>query len=71
MAHALGYAVQDAATGGGSDAHNTVTLGIATIMDGSGPIGGPNHSPREYITISSVVPRMVMLTGLIVRICRG
>jgi len=40
-------------------------------MDGSGPIGGPNHSPREYITISSVVPRMVMLTGLIVRICRG
>ena len=69
-ARALGFTVQDAATGGGSDANNTAALGVPTI-DGLGPIGGLDHSPREYITISSVVPRTAMLAGLIARICRG
>ena len=69
-ARALGFAVQDAATGGGSDANNTAALGVPTI-DGLGPIGGLDHSPHEYITISSVVPRTAMLAGLIARICRG
>jgi len=67
---ALGFAVQDAATGGGSDANNTAALGVPTI-DGLGPIGGLDHSPHEYITISSVVPRTAMLAGLIARICHG
>ncbi|MDQ2828037.1 MAG: M20 family metallopeptidase [Chloroflexota bacterium] len=69
-ARALGFAVQDAATGGGSDANNTAALGAPTI-DGLGPIGGLDHSPHEYITISSVVPRTAMLAGLIARICHG
>ena len=70
VAHALGFAVQDTATGGGSDANNTAALGIPTI-DGLGPIGGLDHSPHEYITISSVIPRTAMLAGLIARICHG
>lgn len=69
-AGALGFTVQDAATGGGSDANNTAALGVPTI-DGLGPIGGLDHSPREYIAISSIVPRTAMLAGLIARICRG
>ncbi len=69
-AGALGFTIQDAATGGGSDANNTAALGVPTI-DGLGPIGGLDHSPREYITISSIVPRTAMLAGLIARICRG
>jgi len=69
-ARALGFAVQDAATGGGSDANNTAALGVPTI-DRLGPIGGLDHSPHEYITISSVVPRTAMLAGLIARICHG
>ena len=69
-ARGLGFTVQDAATGGGSDANNTAALGVPTI-DGLGPIGGLDHSPREYIKISSVVPRTAMLAGLIARVCRS
>ncbi len=66
----LGFAVRDAATGGGSDANNTAALGVPTI-DGLGPIGGLDHSPREYIKISSIVPRTAMVAGLIERVCHG
>ncbi len=69
-AGALGFAVWDAATGGGSDANNTAALGIPTL-DGLGPVGGLDHSPDEYVKISSLVPRTALLAGLIERICQS
>jgi len=69
-ARGLGFDVRDAATGGGSDANNTAALDIPTL-DGLGPVGGLDHSPDEYVTISSIVPRTAMLAALIARICRG
>ncbi len=65
-----GFDVADAATGGGSDGNTTAALGIPTL-DGLGPVGGDAHNPGEYILVSSIVPRVAMLAGLIRRICEG
>jgi glutamate carboxypeptidase len=65
-----GFDVHDAATGGGSDGNTTAAGGIPTL-DGLGPVGGLDHSPREYVDIPSVAPRTAMLAGLIERICRN
>lgn len=67
-AREAGFAVRDAATGGGSDGNVTAALGIPTL-DGLGPVGGLDHSPREYVDIPSIAPRTAMLAGLIQRIC--
>jgi glutamate carboxypeptidase len=34
-------------------------------IDGLGPIGGRDHSPDEYLVLSSVAPRTALLAGLI------
>ncbi len=66
IAGELGFAIGDAATGGVSDANVIAGLGVP-VLDGLGPIGGLDHSPREYIDANSIVPRTVMLAGLIRR----
>jgi glutamate carboxypeptidase len=63
-----GFAVEDAATGGGSDGNTTAALGVPTL-DGLGPVGGSAHSPDEYVDVPSIVPRTAMLAGLIRRVC--
>ena len=40
----LGFEVDDAATGGASDANTTSGMGVPTL-DGLGPIGGNDHAP--------------------------
>ncbi len=67
VAHALGFEINDAATGGASDANTTAGMGIASL-DGLGPIGGNDHSPAEYLEIDSIVPRATMLAGLLLAI---
>lgn len=69
VAHSLGLIVNDAATGGTSDANFTSTLGIPTL-DGLGPVGGLDHSPDEYILVSSIVPRTAVLAGLMQAVVR-
>ncbi len=63
-----GIMVRDAATGGASDGNITAAMGIPTL-DGLGPVGGLDHSPAEYITVSSIVPRTMLLAELIQDIC--
>ena len=70
VAEELGFALDEAATGGASDANATSALGIPTL-DGLGPIGGDDHSEREWIDMGSVVPRTALLAGLIAAIGRG
>jgi glutamate carboxypeptidase len=67
IAAQLGFGVQDAATGGASDANTTAALGIPTL-DGLGPIGGDDHSIDEWLDLDSVVPRTTLLAALIGRI---
>jgi glutamate carboxypeptidase len=64
VAGELGFELRDASTGGASDANTTSAAGVATL-DGLGPIGGDDHGPREWIDVSSVVPRVSLLAGLI------
>jgi glutamate carboxypeptidase len=63
----LGFELHDAATGGASDANTTAAAGVPTL-DGLGPVGGDDHGPREWIDLSSVVPRIALLAGLVSRL---
>jgi glutamate carboxypeptidase len=67
VAAELGFEIRDAATGGASDANTTSAAGTPTI-DGLGPVGGDDHSPSEWVDLSSVVPRIALLAGIIARI---
>jgi glutamate carboxypeptidase len=66
IASELGFELRDAATGGASDANTTSAAGTPTI-DGLGPIGGDDHAPAEWLDLTSVVPRVTLLAGLISR----
>jgi glutamate carboxypeptidase len=63
----LGFEVHDAATGGASDANTTSAAGTPTI-DGLGPVGGDDHAPGEWIDLTSIVPRVSLLAGIVTRL---
>lgn len=67
VAAELGFELKDASTGGASDANTTSAAGVPTL-DGLGPIGGDDHGPNEWLDLSSVVPRISLLAGLISRV---
>jgi glutamate carboxypeptidase len=64
IAEELGFAVKGAATGGASDISHATHSGTPGL-DGLGPIGGLDHSPDEYISLGSIVPRTVLLARLL------
>ena len=68
IAGRIGFSLKGASTGGGSDVSIAVHAGAAGL-DGLGPIGGLDHSPDEYIEVSSIVPRTALLAGLLLAIC--
>lgn len=65
-AEELGFTVNDAATGGVSYANLLAGAGLP-VLDGLGPVGGHDHSPREYIEIASIIPRTALLALLVLR----
>ena len=67
IAGLLGFSVNHVLTGGSSDGTYTSFFDIPTL-DGLGPIGGLDHSPNEYLVVSSVAPRTALLGGLIAAI---
>jgi len=69
LAERLGFATQDAATGGASDANTTSGMGVPTI-DGMGPVGGRDHSPDEYLEVDSIVPRTALVAALMLAVGR-
>lgn len=60
----LGFAIQEAATGGGSDGNFTASLGIPTL-DGLGPCGDGAHATHEHIIIDEFPRRAALLARLI------
>ena len=64
IANLLGFSVNHVLTGGASDASYATKHGVPAL-DGLGPIGGRDHSPDEYLVLSSVAPRVALLAGLI------
>jgi glutamate carboxypeptidase len=65
IANLLGFSINHVLTGGASDASYATNHGIPAL-DGLGPIGGRDHSPDEYLVLSSVAPRVALLAGLII-----
>jgi glutamate carboxypeptidase len=64
MAAGLGFQLQEAATGGGSDGNFTSALGIPTL-DGMGAIGEGAHADNESILLDALVPRTALLAAMI------
>jgi glutamate carboxypeptidase len=69
LARRLGFDLTDTATGGASDANSTAGLGVPSL-DGLGPIGGNDHSPAEYLDLTSVVPRTALVAALLLAVGR-
>jgi glutamate carboxypeptidase len=64
MAAGLGFHLQEAATGGGSDGNFTSALGIPTL-DGMGAVGEGAHAEHESILLDALVPRTALLAAMI------
>jgi glutamate carboxypeptidase len=64
LAAELGFVLDEAATGGGSDGNFTAALGVPTL-DGLGAVGEGAHAAHESVVIEHLAPRTALLAGLI------
>jgi glutamate carboxypeptidase len=64
IAKQLGWKLEEAAVGGGSDGNFTAGLGIPTL-DGLGGVGEGAHAPHESIVISELPRRAALVAELI------
>jgi glutamate carboxypeptidase len=60
----LGFKLDEAATGGGSDGNFTASLGVPTL-DGMGAVGDGAHAAHESVVIEHLVPRTALLAAMI------
>ncbi|MFJ2626663.1 M20/M25/M40 family metallo-hydrolase [Streptomyces sp. NPDC087532] len=60
----LGLDLGAAATGGVGDANTIAGAGVPTL-DGLGPVGGGDHSPQEWLDVTTVPSRVALLAALI------
>jgi glutamate carboxypeptidase len=70
LGDALGSPVPETSTGGVSDGCWTAGAGLPTL-DGLGPVGALDHSPDEYIEISSLALRCGLVAGLVAAVDGG
>jgi glutamate carboxypeptidase len=64
IAAQIGWKLEEAAVGGGSDGNFTAAMGIPTL-DGMGGIGDGAHALHEFIVISELPRRALLLAGMI------
>ena len=64
LAAELGFELEEAATGGGSDGNFTAALGVPTL-DGMGAVGEGAHAAHESVMIEHLVPRTALLAAMI------
>jgi glutamate carboxypeptidase len=64
IAAEVGWTLEEAAVGGGSDGNFTAGLGIPTL-DGMGGVGEGAHAVHEFIVISELPRRALLLAGMI------
>ena len=64
IAQKLGWKLDEAAVGGGSDGNFTAGMGIPTL-DGMGGAGRGAHAVHEHIVISELPRRALLLAGMI------
>jgi glutamate carboxypeptidase len=64
IASQAGWKLEEAAVGGGSDGNFTAGMGIPTL-DGMGGVGDGAHAVHEYVVISELPRRALLLAGMI------
>jgi glutamate carboxypeptidase len=64
IAGTIGWKIEEAAVGGGSDGNFTAGMGIPTL-DGMGGVGEGAHAVHEYIVISELPRRAFLLARMI------
>ena len=64
VAERIGWKLEEAAVGGGSDGNFTAGMGIPTL-DGMGGVGDGAHAVHEFIVISELPRRAFLLAGMI------
>jgi len=64
LAAELGFALDEAATGGASDGNFTSALGIPTL-DGMGAVGEGAHARHESIVLEHLAMRTALLAGML------
>jgi glutamate carboxypeptidase len=64
LAANLGFELEEAATGGGSDGNFTAALGVPTL-DGLGAVGEGAHAAHESVMIEHLIPRTALLAALL------
>lgn len=68
IAPSVGIAnLANAEVGGASDGNFTAAIGIPTI-DGLGAVGAGSHARNEWVSVSAIVPRVNLLSGMITRL---
>jgi glutamate carboxypeptidase len=67
LAAEIGFKLEEAATGGGSDGNFTAALGIPTL-DGMGAVGDGAHAAHESVVIEHLIPRTTLLAAMIASI---
>lgn len=63
----LGLTLTMAGNGGASESALAAAAGTPAL-DGLGPVGGGFHSVREYLELSTVTPRLYLLTKLLIQL---
>jgi glutamate carboxypeptidase len=63
-ARELGFTLEEAATGGGSDGNFTSALGVPTL-DGMGAVGEGAHAPHESLLLEHLAPRTALLAAML------
>lgn len=60
----LGFALDEASTGGASDGNFTAALGIPTL-DGMGAVGEGAHARHESVAVEHLAPRTALLAAML------
>ena len=64
LGEAMGVAIEESSTGGGSDGNFTAALGVPTL-DGLGAVGEGAHAPNESVLVDRIADRVALLAGLV------
>lgn len=67
LAAELGFSLDEASTGGGSDGNFTSAIGVPTL-DGMGAVGEGAHAAHESVVIEHLIPRTALLAAMIATI---
>jgi glutamate carboxypeptidase len=67
IAREMGFKLEEASVGGGSDGNFTAALGVPTL-DGLGAIGDGAHATHEHVVVESLPWRTALLASLIERV---